>query len=49
MSILIVEQKVKEVLEIADYAYVLRLGEVALENTAKELRKSEAYKQIFLA
>ncbi len=48
MSILIVEQKVKEVLEMADYAYVLRLGKVALEDNAKELKKSEAYKEVFL-
>ncbi len=49
MSILIVEQKVREVLEIAHYVYVLRLGKVELEDNARELRKTEAYKEVFLS
>lgn len=49
MSILIVEQKVKEVLKIAHRAYVLRLGKVALEGKAKEMSEKGEYKQIFLS
>ncbi len=49
MSILIVEQKVKEVLNISDRAYVLRLGKVALEGKAKDLLKTGEYKKIFLS
>ena len=48
MSILIVEQKVREVLQIAHRAYVLRLGKVALEGTAKELFETGEYRKIFL-
>ncbi len=49
LSILIVEQKVREALKIAHRAYVLRLGKIALEGNAKEMLKSETYKKIFLS
>ena len=49
MSILIVEQKVKEVLKLADKAYVLHLGSIALEDTSQDMLKTEAYKKIFLS
>ena len=49
MSMLIVEQKVKEVLKIANYAYVLRLGRVALEGNATEMLERGEYKKIFLS
>ena len=49
MSVLIVEQKVKEVLKIAHRAYVLRLGKVALEGNASEMLESGHYKKIFLS
>ncbi len=48
MSILIVEQKVREVLKICDRALVLRLGKIALEDKAKNLLLTEAYKAVFL-
>jgi len=48
MSILIVEQKVKGVLEIADRAYLLRLGKIALEDDAKTMLEKGKYKKIFL-
>ncbi len=49
MSILIVEQKVKEALYLANRAYVLRLGKVALEGQAKDMLESGSYKKIFLS
>ena len=49
MSILIVEQKVKEVLKIAHRAYVLRLGKVALEDDARQMLAKDQYKKIFLS
>ncbi len=48
MSILIVEQKVREVLELAHRVYVLKLGKVALEGKAETMKKTGKYKQIFL-
>jgi len=47
MSILIVEQRVKEALHLADRAYILRLGKVALEGDAQNILKEEKYKEIF--
>ena len=46
-SILIVEQNVKSVLEIADRAYVLRLGKVVLTDISANLTP-ERIKQAFL-
>ncbi len=47
-TILIVEQKVKEVLEIADRVYVLRLGKVVLEDSAANLKDVSKIKRAFL-
>jgi len=47
MAILIVEQKVKEVLHLADRTYVLRLGKVALKGDAQNILKEEKYRKIF--
>ena len=46
-SVLIVEQNVKSVLELADRAYVLRLGKVVLTDTSANLT-SARIKQAFL-
>jgi ABC-type antimicrobial peptide transport system ATPase subunit len=48
MAILIVEQKVKEVLALAIRTYVLRLGKVALEGNSSQMLKAGEYKKIFL-
>jgi branched-chain amino acid transport system ATP-binding protein len=40
MSLLIVEQNVHVALQNADYAYVLQLGRVTVEGTAKELQEN---------
>jgi len=47
-TILIVEQKVKEVLEIANRVYVLRLGKVVLEDSAANLKDVSVIKKAFL-
>jgi branched-chain amino acid transport system ATP-binding protein len=49
MAILIVEQKVKEVLSLANRTYVLRLGKVALEGDSKQMLTSGDYKKVFLS
>lgn len=41
ISILIVEQNVKSVFEIADRAYVMRLGRVVLEDTPSNLTQQK--------
>lgn len=46
-TILIVEQKVREVLKISDLVYALRLGRIAFEGTPAEL-DDENLKKIFL-
>lgn len=47
-TILIVEQKVLEVLRIANRVYALRMGEIAFEGTPAELQQGERLKKIFL-
>lgn len=37
IAVVLIDQNVRRVLEIADYAYVLQLGEVMLEGTGKSL------------
>ena len=49
MTILIVEQKVKEVLKLANRAFVLRLGKVALEGDAGDMLECGEYKKVFLS
>jgi ABC-type branched-subunit amino acid transport system ATPase component len=46
-TILIVEQKVKEVLEIAARVYIMRLGKVVLEDMPANLTK-ERIKEAFI-
>jgi len=48
VSILLVEQNAKMALEIADQAYVLETGQVALKGPAKDLFDSEAVKKSYL-
>jgi branched-chain amino acid transport system ATP-binding protein len=47
-TIVIVEQKVHEVLGISDKVYALRMGEVAFSGSPAELQKDDALKRIFL-
>jgi branched-chain amino acid transport system ATP-binding protein len=41
MTMLLVEQFARTALEVADYAYVLERGQIAVEGTPAELRKNE--------
>ena len=47
-TILLVEQNAHAALRIADYAYVLEVGEVALHGPAKELAKSDEVRKAYL-
>jgi branched-chain amino acid transport system ATP-binding protein len=49
VSILIVEQKVREVLEICNRVYSMKLGKVAFEGSPQELKDDKAkLKDLFL-
>jgi len=49
VSILIVEQKVREVLNVCDRVYSLKLGKIAFEGQPDELKKDRAkLKELFL-
>jgi branched-chain amino acid transport system ATP-binding protein len=48
MTMLLVEQNIKLALELADRAYVLRTGQVALSGSSAELRDSDRVAQAYL-
>lgn len=48
VTVLIVEQNVKEALALADYTYVLKNGEIELKGPSKELAGSDLIKKSFL-
>ena len=48
MTVLLVEQNAFAALKIADYAYVLETGKIALEGTGEELLKDEGVKKAYL-
>jgi branched-chain amino acid transport system ATP-binding protein len=48
MTILLVEQNVRESLELADRAYVLQTGSTVLEGTGRELLDSDLVRQAYL-
>lgn len=48
VTLLLVEQNAKLALEIADRAYVLETGNIALEGTGKELLNSESIRKAYL-
>ncbi|RLB95229.1 MAG: branched-chain amino acid ABC transporter ATP-binding protein [Deltaproteobacteria bacterium] len=48
MTILLVEQNVREALEIADRGYVLQTGKIVAEGTSKELLESDLFRTAFL-
>ena len=47
-TILIVEQKVREVLKISNRIYALRMGQIVFEGTPEKLQDGEMLKKIFL-
>ena len=48
ITVLIVEQKVKEALELADRGYVLATGRILQEGPSKELLESDVVKKAYL-
>jgi branched-chain amino acid transport system ATP-binding protein len=48
VGILLVEQNARAALQVADYAYVLEMGEVALQGTAKDLLHDERVIETYL-
>ena len=49
MTILLVEQHVKNSLEIADRAYVMEMGRIVLQGEGKALLEDERLKKAYLA
>jgi branched-chain amino acid transport system ATP-binding protein len=47
-TILIVEQKVREVLKITGYVYALRMGKVVFKGTPEEVQQGDNLQKIFL-
>lgn len=48
VSVLLVEQNAAKALDIADFGYVLEVGEMKLSGTAADLASSEAVRQAYL-
>ncbi|MDZ7700542.1 MAG: hypothetical protein U5R49_27640 [Deltaproteobacteria bacterium] len=48
MTILLVEQNVREALDLADRGYVLQTGKIVAEGTGSELLKSDMFRSAFL-
>jgi len=48
MTILLVEQNAQMALEVADYAYVLELGKIALEGPSKDLIRNDQVRKAYL-
>jgi len=48
MTVLLVEQNVRNTLEVADRAYVLENGQIVLEGKGKDLLQSEKVKEAYL-
>jgi branched-chain amino acid transport system ATP-binding protein len=47
-TILLVEQKVRDALELADRAYVLQTGAIVLEGAGSDLLKSDMIRKAYL-
>ena len=47
-AILLVEQNARQALKIADYGYVLELGEISIADTASNLLASEEVQKAYL-
>jgi branched-chain amino acid transport system ATP-binding protein len=48
LTLLLAEQSIPLALDIADYAYVLQTGRIALEGSAAELQRNDQVRQIYL-
>lgn len=49
MTILLVEQNVREALELADHGYVLQAGRMVLEGASRELLESDLVRKAYLS
>jgi len=49
VSVLMVEQHVEMTLELVDYAYVLELGEVAIEGSSEDLHNDQRVRDAYLS
>jgi branched-chain amino acid transport system ATP-binding protein len=47
-TILIVEQKVHEILRVSNRVYALRMGEIVFEGTPEQLQQGDTLRKIFL-
>jgi branched-chain amino acid transport system ATP-binding protein len=47
-TVLLIEQNAHAALEIADYAYVLETGAIAMQNTGAALLKDEGIRKAYL-
>ena len=45
---MIVEQKVREILKIADYVYGLKMGKILFSGSPEEVQMSDNLQKIFL-
>ena len=48
LSIFMTEQNAREALKVADYAYLLEVGEIRGSGTAREIEASEAVQRVYL-
>jgi branched-chain amino acid transport system ATP-binding protein len=48
MTILLVEQNVREALDLADRGYVLQTGRIVAEGTGRELLEGDLFRSAFL-
>jgi branched-chain amino acid transport system ATP-binding protein len=48
MTILLVEQNVRQSLQISDYAYVLETGRIVLKGTGREVMENEHTQKAYL-
>ena len=48
ITILLVEQNVREALDLADHAYVLQTGRIVGEGSGRELLESDMFREAFL-
>jgi branched-chain amino acid transport system ATP-binding protein len=48
MTILLVEQKVREALELANRAYILQTGKIILEGQSAELLESDMVRKAYM-
>ena len=48
ITVLLVEQNANQALKIADYAYVLETGDIAMQGTGRELLADERIREAYL-